>query len=155
MVINQLPKTKETLWLRILGKGVVQEQAIDELEALPTEHPSRFEILELLRSLRAILELSQDLEQEDRDLIMRLSAIYEQRLAEATEQGVQQGVQQGIQQGQRLFVEELLKVRFGALDEQLSAIIQPLLALPPEQLTRLLLQLSREELLARFGEQTQ
>ena len=55
------------------------------------------------------------------------------------------------QQGERLVVENLLLVRFGALDAELSAIIEPVLALPPEEFTPLLLQLSREELLARFG----
>ncbi len=39
VAIHQLPCTEETLWLRILGKGRVQQQAIDELEALPSEHP--------------------------------------------------------------------------------------------------------------------
>jgi hypothetical protein len=144
VVIHQLPRTQETLWLRILGKGRVQQQAIDELQALPSEHPLSFAVLELLRSLRTILEVSQDLEPEDRNLIMRLSPLYEQRLAEAT--------QQGLQRGQRQVVENLLRAKFGALDEQLSAIIEPLLALPPEEFSRLLLQLSREELLARFGE---
>ncbi|MBX9254890.1 hypothetical protein H1Q63_13190 [Desmonostoc muscorum CCALA 125] len=88
---------------------------------------------------------------EDRQLIMRLSPLYTQKLAEATEQGVQQGVQQG----QRVVVENLFKARFGELDEQLSAIIEPLLSLPPEQFSPLLLQLSqlsREELLARFDD---
>lgn len=149
VVIHQLPRTQETLWLRILGKGRVQQQAIDELQALPSEHPLRFAVLELLRSLRTILEVSQDLEPEDRNLIMRLSPLYEQRLAEATEQG--------LQQGQRQVVENLLRAKFGALDEQISAIIEPLLALPPEEFSRLLLQLSnlsREELLARFGDQS-
>ena len=160
VVIHQLPKTQETLWLRLLGKGRVQEQAIDELEALPTDYPQRDAVLELLRSLRAILEIGQDLEQEDRSLIMRLSALYEQRLAEATQQGLQQGIQEGLQQGlqegvraeRRATIENLLKVRFGSVDE-LSAIIQPLLQLPPEEFTLLLLQLSREELLTRFSGQ--
>ncbi|HEY9875981.1 MAG TPA: hypothetical protein V6D12_21295 [Candidatus Obscuribacterales bacterium] len=146
VVIHQLPRTQETLWLRILGKARVQQQAIDELQALPSEHPLRFAVLELLRSLRTILEVSQDLEPEDRNLIMRLSPLYEQRLAEAT--------QQGLQQGQRQVVENLLRAKFGALDEQLSAIIEPLLALPPEEFSRLLLQMSREELLARFRDQS-
>jgi len=150
VVIHQLPRTQETLWLRILGKARVQQQAIDELQALPSEHPLRFAVLELLRSLRTILEVSQDLEPEDRNLIMRLSPLYEQRLAEAT----QQGLQQGLQQGQRQVVENLLRAKFGALDEQLSAIIEPLLALPPEEFSRLLLQMSREELLARFRDQS-
>ncbi|MEN2383810.1 MAG: hypothetical protein KA716_33095 [Gloeotrichia echinulata DEX184] len=47
-------------------------------------------------------------------------------------------------------VENLLKVRFGEVDEQLASIIPNLLDLPTEEYTRLLLQFSREELLARF-----
>ncbi|NES65165.1 MAG: flagellar assembly protein H, partial [Okeania sp. SIO2D1] len=29
------------MWLRILGRGKVQSQAIDELEALPKDNPQR------------------------------------------------------------------------------------------------------------------
>ncbi|MEH2440695.1 hypothetical protein [Nostoc sp.] len=159
VVIHQLPRTTETLWLRILGKGKVQQQAINELEALPEDEPLRARALELLYSLKITLEVSQNLDTEDRELIMRLSPLYTQKLAEATEQGIQQGiqqgVQQGVQQGQRVIVENLLKARFGELDEQLSAIIEPLLSLTSEDLTSLLLQLSqlsREELLTRFAE---
>jgi hypothetical protein len=146
VVIHQLPRTPDTLWLRILGKGRVQQQAVDELAALPIENPFRSNALELLYSLRTNLEASQNLDEEDRELIMRLSPLYEQRLEEAT--------QQGIQQGQRVVVENLLRFRFGSLDEQLEAIVEFVLELPPEEFTRLLLQLSREELLARFGEPT-
>lgn len=152
VAIHQLPRTTETLWLRILGKGKVQQQTIDELEALSEDEPLRSRALELLYSLKITLEVSQNLDPEDRELIVRLSPIYTQKLAEATEQGVQQG----IEQGQRVVVENLLKARFGKLDEQLSAIIEPLLSLTPEDLTSLLLQLSqlsREDLLARFAKQ--
>ncbi|HBL12111.1 MAG TPA: hypothetical protein DD379_12020 [Cyanobacteria bacterium UBA11162] len=48
-------------------------------------------------------------------------------------------------------VESLLKVRFESLDEELSGAIAPMLQLPPQELTRLLLTLSREELIERFG----
>jgi hypothetical protein len=92
------------------------------------------------------LEVGQNIDQEDRDLIMRLSPIYEQRLAEAR----QEGQQQGIQRERRITIENLLRVRFGTLDEELVAIIEPMLVLPPEEFTRFLLQSSREELLARF-----
>ncbi|YAG11861.1 DUF4351 domain-containing protein [Nostoc sp. DSM 114161] len=77
---------------------------------------------------------------------MRLAPLYQQD----REQAIQEGEQRGIQQGERLVVENLLKVRFGEIDNQLQAIIEPLLALPPEEFTRLLLQLSREELIDRF-----
>ena len=96
--------------------------------------------------MRTNLEASQNLDAEERDLIMQLSPLYLQRLEEAT--------QQGRQAERRATIENLLVVRFGSLDDTLSAIIPHLLELPPEEFTRLLLQLSREELLARFGEPT-
>jgi hypothetical protein len=55
-----------------------------------------------------------------------------------------------IQNAQRSIIENILKVRFGDLDEQLGSTIPALLELPAEEFTPLLMQLSREELLARF-----
>jgi flagellar biosynthesis/type III secretory pathway protein FliH len=97
---------------------------------------------------------------------MERSPIYLQRLETATQEGLKQGLQQGVQQGlqqgvqqglqqgakhtKRIVIENLLRVRFGSLDDELSAIIEPLVELPVEEFTPLLVQLSREELLARF-----
>ena len=79
----------------------------------------------------------------------------EQALQRGLQRGLQQGEERGLQRGvimeRRATIENLLRLRFGVLDEQLSGIIEPLLELPPEEFTALLLQLSREELLARFG----
>jgi hypothetical protein len=41
VAIHQLPKIAETLWIRMLGRGTVQKRAIDELMALPQDHPYR------------------------------------------------------------------------------------------------------------------
>ncbi len=125
----------------------MQKNAINELTALPADNPLRVNALELLYNLRVILETNQNLEPEDRELIMELSPLYLERLDTA----LQSGIQQGIQQGERLVVENLLRIRFGNLDDELKAIIEPLLKLTPEEFTRLLLQLSRDELLARFS----
>ncbi|XWK87631.1 MAG: hypothetical protein U7127_26120 [Phormidium sp.] len=151
LAIHQLPATPETLWLRILGKGTTQKKAINELTALPEDNSLRANALELLYNLRVILETNQNLDAEDRELIMELSPLYLERLDEATQQGIQQGIQRGIQQGESIVVENLLRVRFGVLDEELQSIVAPLLELPPEEFTLLLLQLSRDELLARFS----
>lgn len=51
----------------------------------------------------------------------------------------------------RANIENLLRFGFGLVNEQLSGIIEPLLQLPPEEFTILLLQLTREQLLSRFG----
>ncbi|NEP57413.1 MAG: hypothetical protein F6K31_10365 [Symploca sp. SIO2G7] len=136
----------QRLFIRVLGRGRVQQQAIDELEALPENNPLRSHTLMLLYNLRKNLEFRQDLDEGDRKLIMHLAPLYQQE----REQVLQQGIQQGVQQGERLVVNNLLQVRFGDVDEELGAIIEPLLALPPEEFTPMLLQLSREELLARF-----
>ena len=143
VAIHQLPQTPETLWLRILGRGSTQSEAIIELQALPSNHPFQKATLELVYNLRQNLKLNQNLEDDDRELIMRLEPLYQQDREQAK--------QEGIQQGERLVVENLLQVRFGSLDKELSAIIEPVLALPPEEFTPLLMQLSREELITRFG----
>ncbi|GAA6620682.1 hypothetical protein [Scytonema sp. NUACC26] len=48
VAIDELPETEKTLWLRILGKGKVRQQAIDELMALPEDEPLRSKVLKLL-----------------------------------------------------------------------------------------------------------
>lgn len=160
VVIHQLPRTEETLWLRLLGKGNVQKQAINEIGALPPNHPLRSNALLLLANLQATIQASQNIDREDRELVMELSPLLlqwrDEAIQEGEERGLQRGLQQGLQQGvrteRRATIENLLRVRFGSLDEELSGIIELLLELPPEEFTVLLLQLSREELLARFGE---
>lgn len=145
-MLPQLPKTPETLWLRIFGRKKVQEQAIDELEALPPDNLWRDKILELFYQLRENLNINQSLETDDRELVMRLQPLLQEKLAQVE----QKGIEQGIQQGERLIVENLLRLRFGELDAELSALIDSILTFPPEEFTPLLVQLSREELVSRF-----
>ncbi|KAF3891127.1 hypothetical protein [Tolypothrix bouteillei] len=163
VAIHQLPLTPETLWLRMLGRGKVQSQAIDELEALPVSHPFRQATLELLYTLRQNLAVQTISEPEDRELIMRLAPLYQQEreLAklegklEGRLEGKLEGRLEGKLEGQRQVVENLLRVRFGSVDAQLAAIIEAILALPPEEFTPLLVQLSRQDLIARFGNSQQ
>lgn len=146
VAIHQLPRTYETLWLRILGKGTVQKQAIIELAALPEGNALRASVLESLASLRLSLVSSENVDEEDREIFMNLSPAYLQWRQET--------LQEGMQAERRATLENLLLVRFGSLDDSLSAIIPQLLELPPEDFTRELLQSSREALLARFGRPT-
>jgi hypothetical protein len=97
--------------------------------------------------LRENLRVNQQLENDDRELIMRLEPLYQQD----REQAKLEGRQEGRIDGECLVVENLLQVRFGTLDDELSAILEPILALPPSEFTPLLMQLSKEELITRFG----
>ncbi|BAY41957.1 hypothetical protein NIES2111_63530 (plasmid) [Nostoc sp. NIES-2111] len=147
VAINQLPVTPETLWFRLLGRGKVQRQAVEELVALPAEDLIRRNVLEIIYRWRISVMAQPELTQDERELIMNLTQAYE----EARAQAVQEGVEQGVQLGQRQVVENLLRVRFGSVDEELSRVVDGLLLLSPEEFTPLCLQLSREELLARFA----
>ena len=146
IAVNKLPRTPETLWLRIFGKGVIQKQAIDEVIGFDEEDPRRSTILQLLATWKISIEASDLIEQQDREFIMTLSQAYLE--------WEQKTERRGMQQGQRQVVENLLKARFGELDEQLAGIIEPMLQLPPQEYASLLLQLPNlqsEELLERFG----
>lgn len=164
IAINQLPETPETLWLRLLGKGGTQKRAIQEVVELPPDHPQQRNILELIGIWQINVETRIDLNPEDRELIMELSPAYikwrEDTIQLGLERGIEQGIEQGIQQGleqlrqtQRLMMETLLRNRFGSLDEELTAIVDRLLELSPEEAVSVSMQNSREELLARFSEQ--
>ena len=122
VVIHQLPRTPETLWLRLLGKGTVQKGAIAELKSLPDTTPFKDNVLELLSNLFAILDARQNLDSEDQELIMELSPLYLERIQDATKQGIEQGIERGIERGieqgierEVSFVMRLLNRRFGAI----------------------------------------
>ncbi|MCF4970276.1 DUF4351 domain-containing protein [Nostoc sp. CMAA1605] len=118
VVIHQLPSIPETLWLRILGRGKVQQQAIDELAALPNTHPFKRVTLELLYSLQQNLRINQNIEIEDRELVMRLAPLYQEDRERARQEGLQQGEQQ-------LIVRQLNR-RVGNIDSSLIEKIQQL-----------------------------
>jgi hypothetical protein len=142
VAINQLPSTPETLWLRLLGKETVRQQAIQELIALPQENVLRNPVLKLVYNYLKRIKGKSQQTNEEKELIMELSPAYYQWERET--------IQQGMRQMQRLFIENLLKLRFGELDEILTSLIEPLLELPPEESARLLLQSSREDLLKKL-----
>ena len=150
IVIHQLPTTPETLFLRVLGRGKVQRQAVEELEALSENSPFLTNIIQLVHDLIAVLSARQekehDIDQDDQELIMKLSEMYQQQLAEIKKQEREEGVLRE----RRAMIESILQVRFGELDSELATIIDQVIAMTREEFTPLLLQLSREELLARF-----
>jgi hypothetical protein len=144
VAINQLPATPDTLWLRILGKGRTQQRAVEELVNLPTGTPLLEELLDILANWRKNLELRDNLNEDEREVFMNLAPAYLRQREEWREEGKQEE--------RREMVENFLKVRFETVDESLSRIIDSMLQLPTEELTRLLLTLEREELLARFSD---
>ncbi|MEG3842661.1 flagellar assembly protein H [Microcoleus sp. herbarium14] len=162
IAIHQLPKTPETMWLRMLGRGRVQQGAIAELTAFPVDASLRANALQLLYTLQENLQANTPTnpagDDEDQELVMAIVPLFQQKLQEAREQGLVQGVVQGVvqgleqgleqgkeqgrEQGQRLILESFLQVRFGELDPITLTFVDPISALPTAEFTMLLVQLS-------------
>lgn len=105
------------------------------------------ELLELVESI-----LVYKLPQTSRQEIERMFSMSDLRQTRVYQEALQEGIEQGIEQGRREVVMSLLRMRFGTIDSELEAIASRITQLPTEEFTALLLQLSREELIGRFGE---
>ena len=164
VVIHQLPETPETLWLRILGKGKVQQRAISQLSSLATDDPLRMTALELLYRLQSnlVTDTPQQLEPEERELIMAITPLFQQQIQaaqqqareEGLEQGLERGLERGLEQGleqglergrqeqQRLILSDFLPGKFGELSPKMSVFLTPLSKLSATEFTRMLLAIS-------------
>ena len=126
VVIHQLPVVEETLWLRVLGRGNVQKQAVEELVELPASNPYKENLLEILANWRQNLELRDNVTNEEQEDIMNLSPAYLKQREEWKLEGKEEGLQQGLQQGESALILRLLKRRIGSVDEALATQIQGL-----------------------------
>ena len=109
--------------------------------------------LELLTVWKINIGISLEPNREEQELAMTLSKAYLEWKQETEQQALQRGLQQGVQQERQTTIEQFLTAKFGELDEQLAAIVQPFSALPSPEYATLLMQvatLSRDALLARF-----
>jgi hypothetical protein len=131
IVVHQLPKTPETVWFRLMGKGKVQQAAMSEVAALPESHPLRSNALDLFLSLKLELEAKPSIEAEERELIMQLSPLLLEKIKVAKEEGEIIG--------EARMVVRLLNRRFGDVPTQLVDRIQQLTVEQLEELGEALL----------------
>lgn len=149
IVIHQLPRTPETLWFRLMGKGTVQENAISEVANLPANSPYKGNALDLFLSLKLELESKQPIEPEERNLAMRLSALYIEKLQEAQQVGEARGRQEGrTEEGQALILRQLTR-RVGNVPSETEIRVKALSLVQLEDLGEALLDFAKiEDLLA-------
>ena len=130
VVVSELPVTRDTLLLRLLGAGSTLRKAIAELQALTAEAPERRLVLPILVRFR--LTVPTDPAQQtsdDQEFLMDTQDIVEAWRQEAIEEGVEQGLKQGVEQGLKQGVEQgerklllrVLRRRFGtAVDGEIE-----------------------------------
>jgi hypothetical protein len=137
VVVNELPVARDTLLVRLLGAGSVLKQAIAELKELPAEAPERTLALPILLRLRLTVPSDPTKQTtDDQEFLMDTQDIVETWRREAIQEGVEQGIEQGLEQGFRQGLKQGLKhgvahsvvevyeARFGAMPEDLRAVVE-------------------------------
>ncbi|MGF1602565.1 MAG: DUF4351 domain-containing protein [Thermosynechococcaceae cyanobacterium] len=136
--LNELPRTRETLTLRILGRGEMQQQAIADVLALPPQDSQRLTLLRILGNWKVTLELS-EAEFEEQESIMALSQAFLE-WEQATEQkGLERGLEQGLEQGEKSILLKLLNRKLGSISREERSRIESLSLAQTEALAEALL----------------
>jgi predicted transposase/invertase (TIGR01784 family) len=140
------------------AEAIERGQELIERVRVEVPPPQQQDLLELVASI-LVYKLPQMSQQEIERMFsiddLRQTRVYQEALQEGIEQGIEQGREQGREQERRDVVMSLLRMRFGSINSELEAIAPMIAQLPTDEFTPLLLQLSREELIARFETQTQ
>ncbi|MEB3162630.1 MAG: hypothetical protein VKK80_05325, partial [Prochlorothrix sp.] len=104
IILHQLPPTLDTLWLRLLGKGHCQRQAIHDVLDLPPSHNYRSLAVQLLAHWKVALDTLSPPPSEEEETLMALNQAYleweQKTLRQGEERGIQIGQERGIQIGQ-------------------------------------------------------
>ncbi|MEO7732519.1 MAG: hypothetical protein ABIY55_16240 [Kofleriaceae bacterium] len=117
VVVNELPVSRDTLLLRLLGAGTVLKQAIVELKALAEEDPERALALPILLRLRlAVPSDPAKQTSDDQEFLMDTQDIVDTWRREAVQEGLERGVARSLV--------DAFEVRFGAMPEDLRAVIE-------------------------------
>lgn len=96
-VLTELPRTRYTLLVRLLGRGAVLRDAIRDLMALPAESWERTAALPPLMRLRfEVPEDPRDRTAEEEEFVMTAQEMMEAWEQKAVDKGVAQGLSQGL-----------------------------------------------------------
>jgi hypothetical protein len=124
VVLRDLPETRDTLPLRLLGAGAAHVRAVAELKALTREDWEQTAFIPLLLAFR--IEQPQDLGELDEETMRyaeQLKAVYAEWEREAIARGMEQGMKKGREELRNVFV-DLYQDRFGSLPAELLAALE-------------------------------
>ncbi|MCU0570149.1 MAG: DUF4351 domain-containing protein [Oculatellaceae cyanobacterium Prado106] len=171
IAVHQLPVNPDTLWLRLVGRDSVQQEAIAELLALPKGDRMRQQAVEYLSILQIEVGKRHNLGKDERGLMMNFSVVYEQWRQDALDALKQEAVQLakqdiqaeaeqiqaeaeqiGEQRGRQELVLRLLSRRVGVLSDEARSHITQLSIDQLDELAEALLDFSSaEDLTAWFA----
>jgi hypothetical protein len=129
IVASELPETRFTLLVRLMGAGRTLKKAIAELKALSEDAPERVLALPILLRLRfEIAADPHDRTPDEQEVFMSTQDIMDSLLAQHHQQGLDEGRKLGLDEGRDQGLAEavitLYETRFGAPPSDLVAIVE-------------------------------
>lgn len=143
IAIHSLATTPDTLWLRLLGRGRVQQRAFQELAALDSKHPFRTCTLGALDRYRRRLAMRPSLSPEELELIRAADTSFEEYRAALIAVGVERGIEKGFSPLEHQFIRRLGRALSA---NERSTLLARLDSLGPNRLGDVVLDLDPESL---------
>ena len=127
VVVPELTRTRETLLLRLMGRGRTLREALEDLRELPAdawERPATARAIKVLRSAKAAdADTAPDPEEEA--IMSTASQVYEQIRNDGRQEGRQEGREEGREEGRlvgrRDVLREQIVERFGKMPSEAIA----------------------------------
>jgi hypothetical protein len=124
VVLRDLPRTRETLLLRLLGRSAVLQKAVADFRALPRDDWEPRELLPLLLAYRVQIDQDPNTSSEDdmgyADELQKLYDDWERHLRQQSEE---RGVERGMEKGMRELLAGTYEARFGPMPVELRAAL--------------------------------
>jgi hypothetical protein len=124
VVLTQLPETRDTLILRLMGKGRTLRRALAELERLPEDARERQVALPVLLEYRGEVVESRTRTAEDEEFLMDTQDIVERLKDEGRAEGLAKGIAKGLAKGRHEDLLTIYRTRFGAVPRKVRAAIE-------------------------------
>lgn len=125
IVMDELPECRETLLLRLLGRGITRRKALEQLQSLPLADPLRSPLVHLLVKWRIIYQELPLSSPDDEEVVMLLNTTYQNWVKEMTDKGRVEGLREGRQEGRveglRDAILRAWQRRFGSIPQEVSA----------------------------------
>jgi len=128
VVLRQLPETRATLLLRLLGAGESRRRALAELDRLPEDAREREIAVRVLVELRYEIQAKPARTPEDEEFVMQTASVVDMLESRARDEGRREGRREGRDEGRREGEQGMLlglyRARFGAVPAAIEAAVK-------------------------------